>query len=134
MGKHSGRRSLADLNAAEFHVAIQPVRKLSAYENQVWQRVTGAWPVDHWITSDADLLTQYCSACEIVENARKSGEIDRMEKMARLVLSYATRLRITPQTRYDSRANAREANHGRENEAATSRLLGGSAWTSATPN
>ena len=122
------------MNAAEFSVALQPVRKLSAYEKQVWGRAMGAWPDDHWIASDADLLTQYCYVCEVIDEARKAGEIDRLEKMARLALSYATRLRITPQSRYDARAAGREANHGRENEVAANRLLGGSAWTSQTPN
>jgi hypothetical protein len=128
MGKQSGRRSLADLNAAQFSVAIQPTRTLSEAEMDVWCRATESWPSSHWVRSDADLLTQYCSVCALMEKARKSGEIDRMEKLGRLVLSYATRLRMTPQSRYDGRATARDAEHGRETDAASSERLLGDAW------
>lgn len=134
MGKQSGRRSLADLNAAKFSVAIQPTRTLSEAETEVWSRAIGSWPADHWIKSDSDLLTQYCAVCVLVEKSRKSGEIDRMEKLGRLALSYATRLRMTPQSRYDGRATAREAVRGQDNAAIEDALLGGGAWSSAVPN
>jgi hypothetical protein len=135
MAKTSGRRSAADLNAAQFIKAIQPTRTLSAFESRVWDLAVASWPVDHWIGTDTEILMQYCAVCKAFEDARKSGDIGAMDKAGRLCLTYATKLRITPQARYEARQTAREASNGRANEAAaTSRLLGGSAWTSATPN
>ncbi len=134
MAKQSGRRSLADLNAAQFITRIQPTRALSADETDVWCRILESWPDKHWAASDADLLTNYCATCVLIEKARKSGNIDRMEKLCRLQMSYATRLRITPQSRYDARATARHANEGMENDAADDALLGGGIWSNAAPN
>lgn len=128
MAKSGGRRSLADLNAKQFQSFIQPTRKLSAFEGDVWERVVSAWPADHWIKSDADILTQYCAACYLFEGCRVEGDLAGMDKSGRLTLSYATKLRITPQSRYDTRVASTEAKRGMENEAASDRLLGGNAW------
>ena len=90
----------------------------------------GAWPKNHWIASDAEILTQYCAACEWFEKARRGHDPGAMDKAGRLCLSYATKLRLTPQARYIPQTAGRESQHGLENEAAADRLLGGSAWAS----
>src|SRR5262245_2748639 len=124
----SGRRSAADDSAAKFIPTIQPTRKLSAAELAVWKRVISAWPLTHWSGSDAEVLTQYCSACEWFEKARRSHDYSNMEKAGRLCLSYATRLRLTPQARYSAHVADRQAERGKDNEAAADRLLGRNAW------
>ena len=125
MAKKAGRRSAADLAAPRFIAAMQPTRKLRADELRVWDRVIGSWPRDHWIHSDAETLTQYCAICVAFDLARKRDDLSAMEKAGRLSLSYATKLRITPQSRYDWKGAHREANRGRQNEASSERLLGG---------
>ena len=125
MPKNSGRKSAADLAAPRFFPVIQPTRKLCADEQRVWDRVIGSWPRDHWIHSDAETLTQYCAICVAFDSARKRDDLSDMEKAGRLSLSYATKLRITPQSRYDWKGAHREANRGRQNEASSERLLGG---------
>jgi hypothetical protein len=128
MGKYQGKRSLADLNAAEFVSTIQPTRTLSAAESKVWHRAVGSWPADHWIQSDADLLTQYCSLVVLMDKAFKDRDLLVADKLGRLVLGYTRALRLTCQSRYDPRGAGREAIRGRENEAGENPLLGGRAW------
>jgi hypothetical protein len=129
MAKNSGRRSQADKYAARFVGTIEPTRKLSAGEQKVWARVLRAWPASQWVGSDSELLTQYCAACVAFDEACRKENLSAMDRAGRLALSYATKLRITPQSRYDARAAGRHAEHGKSNEAAAERLLGGiEAW------
>ena len=88
-----------------------------------------SWPKAHWIQSDAEILTQYCATCVAFDNAQKREDLSQMEKAGRLVLSYATKLRLTPQSRYDHKGVHTQSEKGRENEASADRLLGGvEAW------
>lgn len=128
MAKSQGRRSLADLNAAEFTSTVRPTRLLNKEESAVWDRAVSSWPADHWIQSDADLLTQYCTLVVLLDLAFKKRDLPTAEKLGRLVLGYTRALRITCQSRYDPRGAGRAANRGRENEAGEDRLLGGTAW------
>jgi hypothetical protein len=127
MPKNSGRRSAADLAAKTFVSVIVPTRKLSAAEQRVWDRVMQSWPANHWIGSDSDILTDYCSAFVMAGDAARKGDASAMDKAGRLALSYATKLRLTPQSRYDHKGTHTEATRGRENDAADDRLLGGTA-------
>lgn len=134
MAKGSGRRSTADINAAQFQSFLEPVRELGTDERAVWDRVVSAWPANHFIKSDAEILTQYCAVCIIFDTARVAGDFPVMEKAGRLLLTYATKLRITPQSRYNPQTVNTVAKRGRENEAAADRLLGGSAWVQSLSN
>lgn len=135
MGKNSGRRSGADLMAAKFNAEISPTRRISADERSVWDAVVSAWPKNHWIRSDAEILTQYCAGCIAFERMRRKEDLAGMERAGRLCLSYATKLRITPQSRYDHKGTHVEAKRGQENQAADDRLLGGiDIWQSQQDN
>lgn len=91
--------------------------------------MVSAWPASHWIASDSEILTQYCAVCTVFDAAHRRDDLSAMEKAGRLALSYATKLRLTPQSRYDHKGTHVEAERGRENEAAADRLLGGvDAW------
>ena len=79
------------------------------------------------MTSDAELLTQYVAACVAFELARKEAKFTAMTMMGRLALVYATKLRITPQSRTAADKAQVEAKRGRQNEAGADRLLGGIA-------
>lgn len=125
MAKNSGRRSDADRAATTLAIVLAPTRRLSAAEKRTWTRVVDAWPPEHFIASDAELLTQYCAACVVFEAARKREDLAAMDKSGRLALSYATKLRITPQSRYDAQAAARQANRGKQNLPASDGLIGG---------
>jgi hypothetical protein len=128
MAKLQGRRSLADRNSAEFQSTIQPTRTLTREEAKVWHRAVSSWPADHWIHSDADLLTQYCAVCVLLDKAFKDRELLVAERLGRLMLGYTRALRLTCQSRYDPKTSHRAAERGRENEAGENPLLGGRAW------
>jgi hypothetical protein len=130
--KRSGRRSAADLAAPAYQPTIRPTRNINAVENAAWAEVIGAWPPDHWIGSDARLLTQYCAFCAQLETALEHGAEALAGQLARVVMAYATKLRITPQSRYHKATAGTAAAHGRENTAAIDDdgLLGGAAWPS----
>lgn len=125
MAKSQGLKSTADLAAAKFVSSVEPVRKLSAAERHVWDRVMVSWPKDRWIVSDAEILTQYCAACVAFEVSRKADNLPAMDRAGRLSLLYATKLRLTPLSRYDYKGTQVQAEKGRDNEAAADRLLGG---------
>ncbi len=125
--KGSGRRSAADESAAKLVTTLEPSRKLSAAEYKTWQSVVVSVLANHFSSGDGVLLEQYCAAVEEFEKARKAGDTKTMESMGRLSLSIATRLRITPQSRYDARAAARDVERGRTG-AITDPLLGGGRW------
>jgi hypothetical protein len=128
MAKAQGKRSLADINAAEFAPDIKPTRTLTAAESKVWNRAVSSWPKDHWIQSDADLLTQYCALSTMLELAFKERDLASADKLGKLVLAYTRALRLTCQSRFDPRGAGREAIRGQENAAGENPLLGGRAW------
>jgi hypothetical protein len=128
MAKAGGRRSLADIHSAEFVSEIKPTRALSEAEAKVWNRAVGSWPADHWIQSDAELLSQYCAIVVLLDEAFKEKDVVKANSLGRLMLGYTRALRITCQSRYDPRGAGREAIRGRENEAGENHLLGGAAW------
>jgi hypothetical protein len=127
MAKSQGRRSLADLVAPGFIPTIEPTRKLDAGERAVWLRVLAAWPDNRWVISDAELLTHYCAVCAAFETARKNADFNAMAMMGRLCLTYATKMRLTPQSRSTADKTQVEAKRGRQNMASADRLLGGIA-------
>ena len=122
--KGSGRRSAADEQAARLVVALEPTRKLTAAERKTWNKVVSSVSADHFSASDAILLEQYCATVEAFEAARKAKDTKTMEAMGRLSFSCATRLRVTPQSRYDARAAARSIERGRA-RAIEDPLIGG---------
>jgi hypothetical protein len=102
------------LAAARFKTKLRPTRALTAAERHYWDMVVGSWPANHFIASDAILLTQLCAACVVFDRAE---DVNAMDKAARLTVTLATKLRITVQSRYDEKAVARQAGYGRSNEA-----------------
>jgi hypothetical protein len=82
---------------------------------------------DRWTVADAYLIAMYASAVVAYDEAQSPND---REKAGRLALSIATRLRLTPQSRYDNRAAARTADRALDVVAgADDPLLGGAAWT-----
>jgi hypothetical protein len=118
--KRQGRRSPADKAAAEYHVTLQPSRRLTSAEQRVWDSVCIA--TDRLVLSDAILLTHYCSVACAFDNARTVAD---KQKIGSLVLQYARALRLTPHSRFDARAGQRAVEHALQFSAADDRLLGG---------
>jgi hypothetical protein len=124
--KAAGRRSAADIAAARLlAVGIEPTRELTKPEQKTWLRVLSSWPPDHFIPSDAELLTQYVAIVAAFDAARIAGDSKAMAAMGRLALSYTTKLRCTPQSRYDERTAGRTAIRGPGADPKKMRLIGG---------
>lgn len=127
MAKGSGRRSDADNRAARLVPELKATRKLTAAEKKVWDKVVASVSPDHFSAGDAVLLEQYVAGVVAFDKARQDEDHKAMESLGRLVLSYATKLRLTPQSRYDARAAARSMDQGRKGSV-DDRLIGG-AWS-----
>lgn len=133
--KKSGKRSAADKAAKVFARRIAPSRKLSAAEQKVWDGIVAAWPREHFIASDGDLLTTYCAVRVLLNGYERVGDLDRMDKAGRLAVTYATKLRLTPQARVNKMKAGTSATAGIENAAADSDLLGSmDEWENASMN
>jgi hypothetical protein len=125
MSKRSGRRSAADLQAARFVGKFDPPRKLSFAEREVWDRVVGSMGDNHFVPGDGYLLLQFCALHVQFEQAVIASDFATMEKASKVCTNLARSLRISPITRVDSRAAQRQAEVGREAQAAGHPLIGG---------
>jgi hypothetical protein len=115
MAKASGRRSAADKAAAAVLAKkLEPTWPLDAAEMKIWRAAIASCPPGHFVLSDAPLLTQYATIVRVFEQARRDRELGIMEKFGRLMLGFATKLRLCPHSRYDAHAAARAAKNGSE--------------------
>jgi hypothetical protein len=128
MAKKSGRRSAADLIAAQIHAGLEPMRPLTGLEQIYWDRVLSSVDRRHFIGLDAILLAQFVEACAVYSRAADAKE---MESLGRLILAYATKLRLTPQTRYDNRQAARTPTDEMAIVSSTQLLSGTGSWVAA---
>jgi len=108
---------------------VEPPRKLSRREQRTWDAVYASGDHPHLHEGHGYLVASYCALCELFEKAVTAGDVDRMDRTGRLCLSYATRLKITMQSRIRAEDAAVAARRGLERAAAVStRLFGGSTW------
>lgn len=107
---------------------LLPPERLTARQKELWEEIVAAKPAG-WFTADAKaLLVGYVSA--IASHERLSKHVDRMEageecrtlkdeaklyamveRQARLIQTFATKMRLTQQARYSVRSAATA--HGR---------------------
>lgn len=121
-----GRKSAAQLSVAQLvEIVPRPTAPdhLTDAQAEVWDRVVGRMPGDHFTDENLDLLAQYCR--HVVEARRIADMVagmagdpdtsledyDRLLKMqereGRAMSSLATRMRLTQQTRQDRRTQAK---------------------------
>jgi hypothetical protein len=106
---------------------MKPTRKLNAFEQKAWDRLIMSWPSDHWVEADSDLMTGYVACIEMFEKAIADRDANVADRMGKLMLLYATKLRITPHSRYDPKTAYRAAERGRIN-VIDDPLLAEKAW------
>lgn len=129
------KRSAADLSVVPIKpkdARLTPPKFLTDRQKELWREVAAAKPAD-WFTDDCKaLLVGYVKAIASHESisARvdsvEAGELelelkdeDRLyamqERQARLIQSFATKMRLTNQSRYqNSTASAKSANAGQK--------------------
>jgi hypothetical protein len=129
------KRSAADLSVVPIKpkdARLTPPRFLTDRQKELWREVAAAKPAD-WFTDDCKaLLVGYVKAIasheflssriDLIESGTVTddmGDQDRLysmvERQARLIQSFATKMRLTNQSRYqNSTASAKSARAGQK--------------------
>ena len=122
-----GRKSAASLSVIPGRVdgnpdRLRPPPELGPRERELWLVVVGSVDPKHFVASDGPLLQRYVEAAVqaelAAEHLRQEGAVvaGRLnpwalahEKASRSCAALATRLRLSPSSRYDARAASRTA-------------------------
>ena len=110
-----GRTSGAELSVVPIDVArkpIEPPPDLKAQESAIFRQLVASCGSNHFRKSDIPILTAFATATHLSRfYAELIGEsadaFKNWEAAVRLQVSLATKLRITPQSRYDPKTIAR---------------------------
>jgi hypothetical protein len=128
-----GRKSAASLSVVQLQSPAkpEPPAELSPQAAAEWRRITGALPYDWFTAPTQALLVQLCN--HIVQARRIAGSIDAFEtewladpeglarydkllalaaRESSVIASLSTKMRLTPQSRYQPGRAATEAAKG----------------------
>jgi hypothetical protein len=114
-----GRKSAEELSIVSLASArkpIEPPADLKAPEARIFNQVVDACAPNHFRKSDIPILTAFATATHLSRfYAERIGETEtafkNWEAAVRLQLSIGTKLRLTPQSRYDPKTVARDIPH-----------------------
>ena len=114
-----GRTSGAELSAVPIDSArkpIEPPPTLKAPEARIFREVVESCAVNHFRKADIPVLTAFATATHLSRFyaeliGESEGAFKNWEAAVRLQISLATKLRITPQSRYDPKTIARHQPH-----------------------
>lgn len=110
------RRSTADLSVVPIGAALrlQPPEVLTVKEREFWGQIVGSVSPDHFRPADLPILAAYCQQRGIHDKALeefRAGEsfekYNLVERAAKMMLSLARSLRLTPQSRMDTKIAGR---------------------------
>jgi hypothetical protein len=88
---------------------LQPPKYLNAAERAAFKELIASVDTRSFVQSDIPLLVSYIQSTIMVrKTSRDAKQIANWEKAVRAQAMLATRLRISPQSRYDARAAARQ--------------------------
>jgi hypothetical protein len=88
---------------------LSPPKYLNTAERTAFQELIASVDTRSFVQSDIPLLVSYIQSTLMVrKTARDPKQIANWEKAVRAQAMLATRLRISPQSRYDARAAARQ--------------------------
>ena len=116
-----GRKSAEELNIQVIDVQAQRLRPppyLKKEERAAFEHVVSNSSPQHFKQNELTLLGQYCTAVHLArwysDNIGEEGRDDgkyhqKWIESSRLSASLATKLRLTPSTRYDARQAARNS-------------------------
>jgi phage terminase small subunit len=117
-----GRKSAAALSVINVHdqQTILPPAFLSESERELFASIVGGCDPNHFRQTDLPLLSRYCEAAILAENAalelrggvvvdgKPSPWIVVQEKCVRAMVSLSMRLRLSPQSRLDPKTLGRQ--------------------------
>lgn len=112
--EHRGRKSEGEV--AVLAQRPDPPRDLTAKQKEIWRRVCSGLPVGWFREETLDLLAEYCEQktlsaklSKMIDKLPNDGRIEDLEKLvrlkektARMVISLATKMRISQQATYHS--------------------------------
>lgn len=93
-GAHHGRKVDFGLVVVPGEGRPQPPADMTKDERGVWREIVSAMP-PNWFTTQ-HILRQYCRVVCMVE-ATSNEDVDALSKLTAMMLSLASKLRITPQ-------------------------------------
>ena len=121
-----GRTSAAELSVIGVDgqsARPSPPATLSVQERELFSSIVGGCDVEHFRQTDLPLLSRYCEAAVLAEqaalelrngavvNGKSSPWIVIQEKCVRAMVSLSMRLRLSPQSRIDPKTLARQLPH-----------------------
>lgn len=110
-----GRRSTASLSVAAVQswTRLEPPESVSEAAAVVWREVVATKPAEWFQADTAPVLEAYCNTIveyrRVIEALAATGPsdlqtyrplVDMAEKLGRAITSMATKMRLTPQSRY----------------------------------
>ena len=123
-----GKQSAADLAIVRTGEPerLQPPAHITPRARALFVELVASVSADHFVAADRPLLARYCEAVALAEQAeaklaedgpvdshgRASAWIGVWDKATKAASTAATRLRLTPHSRFDARAAARKTGRG----------------------
>ena len=119
MTEKRGRKSAEELSVVHLASArkpIEPPAGLKQQEAAIFRQTVAACAANHFRKADIPVLIAFATATHLSRfYAEQIGETEtafkNWEAAVRLQISLATKLRITPQSRYDPKTIARHEPH-----------------------
>jgi hypothetical protein len=107
--RQRGRKSQAQLATSSADITGKPAKlkapeHLNEAEGGIFTQVIDAVEPAHFSPVDAPLVAIYSQAVAVTQRPARD---EAWERAVKLVATLGTRLRLTPQSRYDARAAAR---------------------------
>jgi hypothetical protein len=110
-----GRKSATELAAPrvnEDRTPMEPPPNLTNDERTLFTEIAQSVPLRHFVASDTPLLVSYVQATLLAREAIRTAATDNAalaawEKVARVQAALATKLRLSPSSRYDPKTAAR---------------------------
>jgi hypothetical protein len=142
MAIHRGRKSAAELSIVPIdagRIRIESPKGLETKAAEIFDEVVASCEPRHFRKSDIPLLANFARATYLAGHYSKMvGEHDSAFKWwceaTKIQMQLATKLRLTPQTRTDSRAANRTTDTSDTLAPWEDRLLGGAAWVPGEPD
>lgn len=118
MGMRGPKSSLDRLKVVQFDTArLPPPDGLNAAESLIWEQALRSKPQEYFHADDLILLREYCRAVAMCDRLAEKCEaanggdtlaryLGLRDKEVRRVTVLATKLRMTPQSRYDKQVAA----------------------------
>jgi hypothetical protein len=106
--KQRGRKSASNVITLDLPPRLTtPAGLLNVKERKLFDEIIGAVDAKHFRAADVPLLAAYAQALAMVHTLARSRRIPDWERASRVAAMFATKLRLTPQSRLQARTVGR---------------------------